>query len=257
MSIRVPVSELLFEYDERLGDSDEPVVLTLTEKKGFIPQEERFKKRLAISDTSIYKVVRRFDIAYTPYLLWAGAIAQNKDWESGIVSPAYPTFRVRNGYDPRYVNRLLAGGPIHLRYDAISFGAVPRRRLAKVSDFLSIEIPEPPPLAEQKRIAGILDAADALRAKRRESLAQLDTLLQSTFLTLFGDPVTNPMGWKIKRLEESFSRTRSGTCCGPFGSALKKHEYASEGIPVLGDRQRPAQHLHGEGEPLHHAREIF
>jgi len=53
-----------------------------------------------------------------------------------------------------------------------------------------------PPLAEQKRIAGILDAADALRAKRRESLAQLDTLLQSTFLNMFGDPVTNPMGWE-------------------------------------------------------------
>lgn len=53
-----------------------------------------------------------------------------------------------------------------------------------------------PPLTDQKRIAGILDAADALRAKRRESLAQLDTLLQSTFLDMFGDPVTNPMGWE-------------------------------------------------------------
>ena len=57
-----------------------------------------------------------------------------------------------------------------------------------------------PPLAEQKRIAGILDAADALRAKRREALAQLDTLLQSTFLDMFGDPVTNPMGWEVRSL---------------------------------------------------------
>ena len=54
-----------------------------------------------------------------------------------------------------------------------------------------------PPLDQQKRIAGILDAADALRAKRREALAQLDTLLQSTFLDMFGDPVTNPMGWEM------------------------------------------------------------
>ena len=59
-----------------------------------------------------------------------------------------------------------------------------------------------PPLAEQKRIAGILDAADALRVKRRESLAQLDTLLQSTFLDMFGDPVTNPMGWETHALQE-------------------------------------------------------
>ena len=101
-----------------------------------------------------------------------------------------------------------------------------------------------PPLAEQKRIAGILDAADALRAKRREALAQLDTLLQSTFLDMFGDPVTNPMGWHVDRLEDYFSETRAGTCCGPFGSALKKHEYVDDGIPVWGiDNVKPNQFI--------------
>ena len=69
-------------------------------------------------------------------------------------------------------------------------------------EFLATTIPLPP-LAEQKRIAGILDAADALRAKRQEALAQLDTLRQSTFLDMFGDPVTNPMGWDRKPLTEA------------------------------------------------------
>ena len=68
-----------------------------------------------------------------------------------------------------------------------------------------------PPLAEQKRIAGILDAADALRAKRSEALAQLDTLLQSTFLDMFGDPVTNPMGWKERRIDSVFKVARGGS----------------------------------------------
>jgi type I restriction enzyme S subunit len=67
-----------------------------------------------------------------------------------------------------------------------------------------------PPLAEQKRIAAILDAADALRTKRRESLAQLDTLLQSTFLDMFGDPVTNPKGWAICLLGEKAKRITKG-----------------------------------------------
>ena len=52
-----------------------------------------------------------------------------------------------------------------------------------------------PPLPEQRRIAGILDKADALRAKRRAAIAQLDTLTQSIFLDMFGDPATNSKGW--------------------------------------------------------------
>ena len=53
-----------------------------------------------------------------------------------------------------------------------------------------------PPLTEQRRIAEVLDRAEALRAKRRAAIAQLDTLTQSIFLDLFGDPVTErPTGW--------------------------------------------------------------
>ena len=52
-----------------------------------------------------------------------------------------------------------------------------------------------PPLPEQRRIAAILDQADALRARRRETLAQLDSLTQSIFIEMFGDPVANPMKW--------------------------------------------------------------
>ena len=62
------------------------------------------------------------------------------------------------------------------------------------SRFSEIEMPLPP-LTEQRRIASILDKADALRTKRRETIVKLDQLLQSVFLEMFGDPVTNPKGW--------------------------------------------------------------
>ena len=81
-------------------------------------------------------------------------------------------------------------------------------KIVKKSAFAEFQIPLPP-LAEQKRIAAILDAADALRAKRREALAQLDTLLQSTFLNMFGDPLTNPMGWGVVAFE-SIGNSRLG-----------------------------------------------
>ncbi|NLW82159.1 MAG: restriction endonuclease [Desulfovibrionales bacterium] len=54
-----------------------------------------------------------------------------------------------------------------------------------------------PPLADQRRIAEILDRAEALRAKRRAALAQLDTLTQAIFLALFGDPTMNSRKWPM------------------------------------------------------------
>jgi type I restriction enzyme S subunit len=70
-----------------------------------------------------------------------------------------------------------------------------------VARCLQLEIPLPN-IAEQRRIAAILDKADALRAKRREALAQFDRLAQSIFLEMFGDPATNPRGWKSRQLGE-------------------------------------------------------
>ena len=63
-------------------------------------------------------------------------------------------------------------------------------------DLLKLRIPTPP-VSEQRRIAEILDKADALRAKRCAALAQLDTLTQSVFLDMFGDPKTNPKRWPL------------------------------------------------------------
>jgi type I restriction enzyme, S subunit len=67
-----------------------------------------------------------------------------------------------------------------------------------------------PPLPEQKRIAEILDRAEALRAKRLAALAQLDTLSQSIFLDLFGDPVSNEKGWSVHNLRELTDRITKG-----------------------------------------------
>ncbi len=89
-----------------------------------------------------------------------------------------------------------------------------------------------PPLPEQKRIAAILDKADAIRRKRQESIRLADDFLRSAFLDMFGDPVTNPKGWRKAPLQSVFSKTKDGTKCGPFGSALKKEEITTSGVPV-------------------------
>ncbi len=176
------------EVKETPQAGDDPPVLTLTEHNGFVRQSDRFKKRLALEDTSGYKVVRRNNIAFNPYLLWAGAVAQNTIVDAGVISPLYPTFQVRDGYDPRFVARLLLTPQLVCAYDGIAFGSVPRRRRSSVADFLALPLAHVPGLGEQQRIAAILDHADALRARRRHVLTHLDSLPQSIFHEMFGDP---------------------------------------------------------------------
>ncbi|QSR26865.1 type I restriction endonuclease subunit S [Nocardioides aromaticivorans] len=75
--------------------------------------------------------------------------------------------------------------------------------LPRLSPTVLAKFPIPlPPLPEQRRIAAILDHADALRTKRRDVLALLDGLGPAVFRDMFGNPVTNERRWPVKRLAE-------------------------------------------------------
>ena len=95
-----------------------------------------------------------------------------------------------------------------------------------VSDVIvkSSKIPLPP-LEEQKRIAAILDKADAIRRKREQSIKLTDEFLRSLFLDMFGDPVRNPNGWPVTAMREVVSVTQYGTA--------EKSNTDPTGIPVL------------------------
>ena len=89
-----------------------------------------------------------------------------------------------------------------------------------------IEIPLPP-LAEQRRIAEVLDQTEALRAKRRDALARLDVLNEAIFFDLFGDPVANPKSWSVKPLGNlAIGKPNNGIF-------RKNHEYVEKGKPGL------------------------
>lgn len=66
---------------------------------------------------------------------------------------------------------------------------------------LEIEIPLPD-LKTQQQIAEVLEQADRARQQRKTASALTDEFLQSSFLSLFGDPVKNEKGWEVKKLDE-------------------------------------------------------
>ncbi len=99
--------------------------------------------------------------------------------------------------DPRYLWHWLTHASPRLTAKAkgATFKQVNRQDIGELPISL-------PPLSEQRRIAEILDRAEALRAKRRAALALLDTLPQSIFLGMFGDPIQNPHSYQVRPLIE-------------------------------------------------------
>ena len=93
------------------------------------------------------------------------------------------------------------------------------------SRFKKIKVPLPP-LPEQRRIAAILDKADELRTKRKAALDKLDALLESIFLDMFGDPVTNPKGWDTKLMSELI-------CEGPQNGLYRPASDYGNGTPII------------------------
>jgi type I restriction enzyme S subunit len=102
--------------------------------------------------------------------------------------------RVRVGDDaePRFVSHFFQTRDYWAQITKSARGVAQPGVNASTLKTLKVPLPS---LPEQRRIAEILDRAEALRAKRRAAIAQLDTLTQSIFLDLFGDPANNPRAW--------------------------------------------------------------
>jgi len=98
-------------------------------------------------------------------------------------------------------------------------------------DILNLEIPLPP-LPEQRRIAEVLDRAEGLRAKRRESITHLEKLLQGIFIEFFEG--ADSQTWSLETIADTVHPDKGSIRTGPFGSQLLTSEFVEEGIAVLG-----------------------
>lgn len=155
-----------------------------------------------------FEEVRR---GYTPFLdgdillakitpcFQNGKIAQAKlSRQHGMGSTEFHVVRGRQHVvDQRYLLHFLRRKEVRIDGERRMTGSGGQRRVPV--DFLkTLEVPLPP-LPEQRRIAAILDHADALRVKRRETISRLRELVQSAFVDCFGNPEP---GWKVRPLAD-------------------------------------------------------
>ena len=138
-----------------------------------------------------------------------------------IASGEWIVFRSERAH-PDYLRQVLVGDPFHAQFmnTVAGVGGLCCERVQRTLRRL------PSPCRGWRSSGGlrrVLDRAEALRAKRRAALAQLDSLTHSLFLDLFGDPATNPKGWPIKTLGDLVAEFR-------YGSSNKS---ANQGKPAL------------------------
>lgn len=124
--------------------------------------------------------------------------------------------------DSDYFYHLLGSDLLKRRFSALAAGAVVKN--LNIDLVKGVEIPLPP-LPEQKRIAAILDKADAIRRKRQQAIQLADDFLRAVFLDMFGDPVTNPKGFPVGTIRDLVDTAN-------YGSSAKASETEGE-FPIL------------------------
>lgn len=134
--------------------------------------------------------------------------------------------RVRNDVEPRYISHFFQTSDYWSQISKGARGAA--QPGVNATTLKALEVPLPP-LPEQRRIVTILDQAETLRGRRREALKELDSLTQSIFIEMFGDPIQNPKGWKVAPLSSCAERIQ----IGPFGTQLHEEDYIEGGIPLV------------------------
>ena len=236
MGGHVPLGELIEPAKTKKAGTSQYPLLSMTMAGGLVDPSTKFKKRVASDDTSGYKVVARGQLV-VGFPIDEGVLSFQQIHDEAIVSPAYGIWDIKAGVsiEPSYLEKFLKSPQAVEYYLGKLRSTTARRRSLDRSSFLALPTPLPP-LEEQKRIAGILDQADALRRLRARALDKLNTLGQAIFHEMFGDPATDAERWPTAPLA-NFAAHKDDIKCGPFGTQLLRSEFVDQGVPLWGIKQ--------------------
>lgn len=166
-------------------------------------------------------------------IAWDGANAGTIGYgKNGYIGSTIARLRVRNGirlFTP-FLGMYLKSKFDYLRKTATG-ATIPHINRSALE---SISLP-PITFDEQKRIAHLLGKVEGLIAQRKQHLQQLDDLLKSVFLEMFGPRAMGYDDWPLVEIKDLAAKHKGAMRTGPFGSNLLHSEFTSEGdVAVLG-----------------------
>lgn len=177
------LKDYISEIKVKNKDNKETRILSVTNRQGFILQEEKFDRIIASNDLSNYKIVKKGQFAYNPSRVNVGSLDLLTNFDSGLLSPMYVIFECNDDLDKDYLYQFLKSN-MFLKY-------IPRLLQGSVRDSLSFEALQQvrifiPKVEEQKSIANILKTSDKeikLLSKEIELLKEQKKGLMQLLLT--------------------------------------------------------------------------
>lgn len=165
---KVKLKEVLKEVNIRNKDEKVKRVLSVTNSRGFINQEEYFEGTVHSTNISNYKVVRKKQFAYNPSRVNVGSIDILENYKDGALSPMYIVFEVdANKLLPEYFKYYFQTNKFYENVKNNTQGSVRNSLSFKaLSDFDYLL----PPIKEQEKIVGILSDIDEIIIKNREKI---------------------------------------------------------------------------------------
>jgi type I restriction enzyme S subunit len=246
----VKIGDLVVPSTERGPDPDS-TVLSVSETRGLVPQDTRFRRRIALKDVSKYRVVKYGDVVFNPFLLWNRAVGVCFIPTGGCVSPAYVVLRPKNPETATFLHYFLRSRRFMMAVDNIASGSVTRRRTAPLTDILNLEF-DLPDVQSQRRVSealGTLDGQIDVNRRISQTLEQIArTLFKSWFVDFDAAAVPRDV-WELfpRRLVESrVGSVPEGWEIAPLG----KHVEVTRGLSYSGAG------LADGGMPMHNLNSI-
>ena len=209
---KVKLGEVLKEVNERNKGEKVKRVLSVTNSRGFVSQEEYFEGTVHSANISNYKIVRKNQFAYNPSRVNVGSIDILKDYEYGVLSPMYVVFEVD-------ITKLL---PDYFKYYFQTnrfFENVKNNTQGSVRNSLSFKALADfdyllPPIEEQEKIVKILKNVDSIIQKYINVLEEKDNFIKSQFVDMLEN----------KEFEEK-TLDEISIISGEYGSNVSAMEY--------------------------------
>ena len=216
------LGDLISPFTKRNKDALCTDVYSVTNSRGFTPSEDYFSKEVFSKDLKTYRIVKQGMIAYNPSRINVGSIAIQDKLPEVVVSPLYIVFETdKLRLLPEYALGFLRSKP---GLDQITFQSIGTVRNNLKYDALCRITINLPSLDRQRACIGQLDRIASIIELLNRYIAELDALVKSRFVEMFGEPTTRCGRWPLVRLD-SFAQVVTGNT-----PSRKNSEYYGEGI---------------------------